>query len=295
MTGVRLFVGGDAGTVQGEPQTLTGDRCFTGAIRPKTRLRLPDVDAILDSGAFSDPPDRRLTPSDALQRQLDWERKANEFCGYDDWHVRSLVSYDRLIDETWSAGVRHKQRWTLAQADGAVRETVDAAHFLAKNRQWLAPRGLLLAAQGVDALQYAECAAGVLQAAELGDWFGFGGWCILGRFTSWLPEFWRTIRLVLPMVKVAGLSHVHIFGVLYPPALGGLLWLCNEYGLNLSTDSSAPMMSCTWKNKRKAGARRDYWRDNVAWWVDYLAGLRATEHYREPPDLKPQRQLGLGL
>lgn len=289
MMGVRLFVGGHCSRVQGERQDLPGDRMFSAAHRPQRTTHAGPVTGLLDSGPFTDPPERRLTPEAALARQLAWERHASDKWGAP-FQAHGLVSYDLLIDETWVAGERHKRRWSVRDADRAVRTTVDAAAYLASERERLTPRALILSAQGVDALQYAECAAGVLQRATPGDWFGLGGWCILGRHTRLLPAFWQTLRLTLPMVKVAGLSHVHIFGVLYQRALGGLLYLADRYELTVSTDSTAPILACTWKNQRKAGARRPYWRDNVQWWKETLADLRQSPHYREPPEIAPVRQ-----
>jgi hypothetical protein len=82
----------------------------------------------------------------------------------------------------------------------------------------------------------------------------------------------------------AGVRRVHIFGVLYLPALGGLLWLADQYGLEVSTDSTAPMLACAFKNRKKSGARAEYWRDNVAWSKAALGNLREDnkEYYREP-------------
>lgn len=158
-----------------------------------------------------------------------------------------------------------------------------AAAYLASQRHHLAPRALVLACQGVDARQYAECAAGVLAHARPGDWLGLGGWCILGLFRSWLPVFWRTARLVLPMARAAGVTHAHVFGVMYRPALGGLLWLADRHGLAVSTDSSKPVLDLTRNCPKKAGIRRATWEENLAWWRRELAGLRSSPFYREPP------------
>lgn len=293
MTGITLYVGGHASRVQGEAQTLGGKRMFTAAHRPQIVPRFDaPIDGWLDSGAFTDAPQDRLTPDRALDRQLAWEGQAS-----DKWSLpfqaTALVSYDLLIDETWVAGERFKRRWSVREADRAVDVTIAAAAYLASQRARVAPRRLVLSAQGVDALQYAECAAAVLQHAQPGDIFGLGGWCILGRQRTLMPAFWTTLRLVLPMVVVAGLADVHIFGVLYLPALGGLLWLADQYGLQVSTDSTSPILNCTWKDKKKSGARCAYWRDNVAWWIATLAELRSSPFYREPPDVAPMRQLDL--
>jgi hypothetical protein len=293
MSGVRLFVGGHAGTVQGEREDLAGDRCFSARHRPPSAAYADPAKVIglLDSGAFSDQPADRLTPEGALARQFRFELKAAERWETESWHAYALVSYDLLIDEFWIDGMRHKRRWTVEAAEWAVRVTIEAAAYLNAERARVEPRRLVLACQGVDEMQYDECVAEVLRSARSHDWIGLGGWCILGRFTSWLPTFWATLYRVLPRIARAGVSHVHIFGVLYQPALGGLLWLADQHGLTVSTDSAAPVLNCTWKDKRKSGARRDYWRDNVAWWRDALAGLRSSTHYKQPPQTPRQASL----
>lgn len=282
--GVRLFVGGHAGTVQGEREDLAGDRCFSAAVpqMPGCLKAGVEVEALGDSGAFTDVcDDKRLTPAGALERQFAWERRASEAAGRG-WRFRHLVSYDLLIDEVWVAGVRHKRRWTVEAAEWAVRVTVEAARYLSEQRARVEPRTLVLACQGVDAAQYDECATEVLRYARPHDWIGLGGWCILGRFTSWMPVFWQTIERVLPRVTRAGVRHVHIFGVLYLPALGGLCWLADRYGLTVSTDSAAPILACTRGDGKKAGVREAYWRNNVRFWKDTLANIRESEYYRQP-------------
>ena len=307
--GVDLFVGGHAGTLPSldggrERDHLTGKRMFT-AVHPPNFAGLSNparVIGIIDSGAFSDPLNKRLTPEQALSRQLIWESKAGDKWGYP-WQAYGLVSYDVLIDETWSNGERKKERWSIGRADWAVRETAEAARYLAGQRERLSPRRLVLSCQGVDSIQYQECMAEILKVAQADDIIGFGGWCILGRFTSWLPEFWRTLRLTFPMIARAGVKDVHIFGVLYQPALGGMLWLADQYGLRISTDSTAPIKACLWKcddkttdaYRKKSGtrAKSGYWLDNVKWWVDTLANLRQSEYYKEPTNLDSVRQLDL--
>jgi hypothetical protein len=206
--GVRLFVGGHAGTVQGEREDLAGPRCFSAGVSqmPGCLKAGAEVEALGDSGAFTDVcDDKRLPPAEALGRQFAWERRASEVVG-SDWRFRHLASYDRLIDEKYRGGARRKERWTVAAAELAVRETVEAARFLAGERERVAPRTLVLACQGVDAAQYEDCVNEVLKVARPGDWIGLGGWCILGRFTSWLPVFWETLRRILPLVASAGVT-----------------------------------------------------------------------------------------
>lgn len=287
--GIDLYVGGHASRVQGEAQDLGGKRMFTAAHPAQRALPAGQVEGALDSGAFTDPPHARLNPEGALARQLAWEIHASGKWGAP-FQAAGLVSYDLLIDEKWVAGQRHKRRWLVSEGDQAVKVTVEAARYLASQRQTLAPRRLILSCQGVDAIQYAECASEVLQVATSDDWIGLGGWCILGMQQSWMPTFWQALRLVLPMIAARGIRHVHIFGVLFLPALGGLLHLADQHGLTVSTDSTAPMLACTWKNWKKAGARERYWRDNVAWWQRTLAQLRTSEFYKAPPKLEPIRQ-----
>jgi hypothetical protein len=288
---VRLYVGGHGSSFA----ALSGDRCFSAAHDAGTvRMERPrETTAIIDSGAFTDGPADRLTPAQALTRQLVWERAVAWRSGAPLWRAQALVSYDLLIDETWVAGAKHKRRWSVADAERAIEVTVDAAAYLASQRVMLAPRRLILSAQGVDAMQYRACMESVLQYATPVDWIGLGGWCILGRFTSWLPTFWATLYEVLPLIAAANIRQVHLFGVLYQPALGGLLWLADRHGLSVSVDSSAPARSgaCTTETARKrAGCRADSMEGNVAWWIHRLATLRQSSYYRQPPHVPALRQ-----
>lgn len=288
--GVRLFVGGHCGRVQGEPQDLGGDRMFTAAHQPERVTHAGPVCGVLDSGAFTDVvADRRLTPEAALDRQLAWEKTASRKWGTP-FVAERFVSYDRLIDEKWTNGKREKRRWSVAEGEAAVAETIAAAKHLVSQRDTLAPRRLILSCQGVDAYQYQECTAEVLKLATPDDWIGLGGWCILGIRRRWMPTFWQTLRLVLPMIAVVGVPHIHIFGVLFLPALGGLLHLADQHKLTVSTDSTAPVLACTWKDWKKAGARERYWRANVQWWQQTLANLRQSNYYKKPPVIAPARQ-----
>jgi hypothetical protein len=292
---IRLYIGGSACTIGGERVELGGYRCVTAAHSPrkigKTRLDLHQIVALLDSGAFTDPPERRLQPETALVRQLEWEAEFSELHGAI-WQAELIVSYDRLIDEVWLDGQRHKRRWSVGDAVGAVSDTIEAARYLASRRRDLWPRGLVLACQGVDADQYEECVDEILRVAAPNDTIGFGGWCILGRFRSWLPVFWETCWRTFPKIASAGLSRVHIFGVLFEPALAPALWLADKFGLRLSVDSAAPMMACTRSNAKKAGIRveGDY-RANVRWWQAHLANLRQSQRYRAPMRLARQAYL----
>jgi hypothetical protein len=259
------------------------------------------VRVLLDSGAFSDPAEQRLSLQEALERQLAWERSAAASWLCPGWQAQALCSYDSVVREKWTVGADIRPRQAFAQAQTAVADTIAAAAFLASRRKALAPRRLVLTCQGIDAWQYGDCARSVLTYARPGDTLGLGGWCPLGRHTSALPEFWRTAWQVVPAAAEAGLSAIHLFGVLYLPALGGLLWLCDAFCLDLSVDSTAPVLATTRANPKKAGVRgevdptsgRASWRSNVQWWTRMLSQLRTTKHYRRPPLLRPIRQLEL--
>lgn len=88
------------------------------------------VNILTDSGAFQDVDTaKRLNYSDALDRQLNYEKKVGYISEY-------LVSYDRLVDEQLIDGEKVKQRWGYSAAEEAVNDTVAAAKFLAENRKY---------------------------------------------------------------------------------------------------------------------------------------------------------------
>ncbi|SRR6266487_132979 len=290
------------------------------------RVRVPSGTLVIqDSGAFSDGPGQRLTFEAALLRQ---EQHAEQF-GYADL-IQARASYDVLIDEMWPQGemagqyVRVKRRWSEMQAEQAVAETIQAAKYLHEHRNGLA---CVLSAQGVSAKQYKRCAECILPYLRDGDLFGLGGWCITGKLPAqMMPVFRETMHLVIPFLGREGVKHIHIWGVCYAPALGELLWLCDQWGMHLSTDSMGPSV-------RPARGRWGYaeWRDRSYRRVDtdceqvvrvkasdgsfvqlpqmrglhraehvrqvraWLAHFRTTPHYpqKQPPWLRHPRQLSL--
>lgn len=292
--GVRLYIGGTAAKVRGQRVDMTGYRCFTAAHSPVKIGQVNDdpneIIALLDSGAFTDPPAKRLDPDQALDRQIAWEERFSEMTEKT-WKAELFASYDLLIDEKWGPHGRRKERWTVAEGERAVAETVAAARYLASRRRDLLPRGLVLACQGVEAAQYAECVDEILRFATPDDALGFGGWCILGRFRTWIPVFLETCWRTFPKIAQAGVAHVHVFGVMYEPALAPALWLADKFGLQLSVDSSAPVLACTWSNSKKAGVRAESVKANVEWWINRLNRLRESELYRKPARLKEQAML----
>jgi hypothetical protein len=98
---------------------------------------------------------------------------------------------------------------------------------------------------------------------------------------------------ILPLIQESGVRRVHLFGVMYRPVLGGLLWLCDRHGLAISTDSSGPVLAVTWKDGKKAGAVKPTWEENTIYWRDELAGLRDSKYYHRPPQHALARQTTL--
>lgn len=239
---------------------------------------------IQDSGAFSDGITERLSYAAALERQV----KHAAVFGYED-RITHRASYDLLIDEKWVDGVRHKARWNEQDAQEAVDTTVKAAAYLAQHRQG---KRLVLSAQGVSASQYLACAQHVVPLLEEGDIFGLGGWCITGKLPAqMMPVFRETMRLVIPFLGREGVKRVHIWGVCYAKALGELLWLCDQWGIALSTDSVGPSLHpvrgqwgyAEWRDstyvrppvETRGQARAEHVAATRAW----LNSFRSTQHY----------------
>lgn len=208
----------------------------TLATKACNRVSVPATTWVMqDSGAFSDGPGQRLSVEAALERQM---VHAESFAYAS--RLTHRASYDWLIDEKWEAGIRHKARWTEQDAEQAVKTTVAAASYLSHHRNG---RQLVLSAQGVSASQYLRCAQQLVSLMEAGDMFGLGGWCIVGKLPAQLmPVFRETMRLLIPFLGREGVKRVHLWGVCYAPALGELLWLCDEQGITLSTDSAGPSL-----------------------------------------------------
>lgn len=256
----------------------------------KNRVKIP-IDSIVmqDSGAFSDGPDNRLDFYSALERQL---QHADEF-GYSG-QVQYRASYDWLIDEVWENGVRRKKRWTVLDAEKAVQVTTDAAYWLSRNRSNI---GLVLSAQGVDAKQYYDCAQKVLDCIDpQTDILGFGGWCIIGKMPKvMMPVFRKTILSCIPLAARHGIQKIHIWGVLYPHALGELLYVCDQYGILVSTDSSGPIYNPRvgnwgygdWRSLSYKSAPLDKMWIHVVIHIKlvrcWLKHFRSTQYYKPPP------------
>lgn len=262
--------------------------------RRENRVRVPGDTAILqDSGAFSDGPGQRLDFAAAYERQIAHGEKYR----YAD-QITHRASYDLLIDEVWTGTNRHKRRWTVQDAEQAVKETIDAARFMALHKD----RPAVLSVQGVNAAQYLDCARRVVPLLDTGDVLGFGGWCITGKMPGvMMPVFRETIRIVVPWCGRRGVKRIHIWGVLYAPALGELLWMCDQQDIALSTDSAGP----SWRPAFGEWGFAD-WKDpaytkapvetrgldrirHVTVTREWLRDLRYSQYYREP-DVQVQQQ-----
>lgn len=202
----------------------------------RVRLSCKTVAVIQDSGAFSDGPGQRLSFEAALRRQS----KHAEHCGYGSM-LTHRASYDHLLAEHGDGfGLRHKSRWSEEEAWEACITTIQAARYLNAHREGLS---CILSAQGVTASHYLTCVQGVLPFLRDGDMLGLGGFCVVGRRPHQLmPAFREIIHAVIPFAGREGVKHIHLWGCLYAPALGELLYLCDQYGITLSTDSVGPSL-----------------------------------------------------
>jgi hypothetical protein len=267
--------------------------------KKETPVTIPDNNRVIqDSGAFSDNWSERLDFAEALERQ---QIHADKYHYAD--KIQYRASYDLLIDEVWDEGNRHKRRWSVAQAESAVETTVAAAKFIAENRDGL---NLILSAQGVDAPQYLDCVEQVIPYMDMErDALGFGGWCIIGKMPKqMMPVFSETVRTVIPVAAAKGVKRLHIWGVIYPKALGELLWMCDQHDIAVSTDSSGVCLQPIfgqwgygdWRDNsysrqpvEKRGLERIRHLNQAREW---LKTFRTRDYYREPK-VSDVRQLAL--
>lgn len=249
--------------------------------RCKNSTAVPvDTEVIQDSGAFCDGPLSRLSFEEALARQVAHAQSyghksagGKKIIGYAP-QITHRASYDLLIDEKWLDGERHKSRWTEEEAQSAVAETVAAARYLDAHRNGLS---LILSAQGVSAQQYLACSKQIVPLLQDGDIFGLGGWCITGLLKAKIhPIFQQTMHEVIPFLGQSGVKWAHIWGVIYPEAIGELQCLCDQYGIFLSTDSSGPSVNPT----RGCWGYAE-WRDNQYRAAPILESCRVQTLWKE--------------
>lgn len=242
---VLLYCGVGERNWNGEPIAPGGYACISPISGRTARTRKenwvyvpPDTQVIQDSGAFSDNWTERLSFSDALDRQIRHGQKH----GYVS-QITHRATYDLLIDEVWNDGNRQKRRWSVLEAESAVDETVQAAAWLNKHREGMP---LIISAQGVDAAQYLRCVQRLMPLIQTGDIVGLGGWCIIGKMSrQMMPVFQETVKIVIPFLAQEGIDRVHIWGVIYPPALATLYHACSQHQIQVSTDSMGPCLQPT--------------------------------------------------
>lgn len=259
--------------------------------RSEVKVRVPSYTKVIqDSGAFSDSFYKRLCFSEALDRQLEHSEK----WGY---NVESVASYDLLIDEKWEGGKRYKSRWAIDEAEGAVKETIEAARFISKTPI----PSKVLSAQGVSFEQYMRCSAEILEVFNTDkDIFGLGGWCIAGMRSTFIKPYFNAIMIeLIPFLTENKVKKVHIWGVMDTRFLAPLLYLCDKAEIRLSTDSSGPALRPVkfghwgykeWTNKHYkvpenrfvAGLHQAL---HVEWTRDWLKDIRQSVYYKEPSDI----------
>lgn len=214
-------------------------------LNPKYGVRLErparSLEILLDSGAFQDINDhKRLSFDAALQRQLNFEERVG-------FRSKYLVSYDRIVDETFNEdGRRVKLRVDGRTARKYVDQTIDAAKHLADQRHELKPRRLVLSNQGVSPGQYTRCVKEVLTFSERGDVIGLGGQCIVGQRPGYSRDYFAVLKNILPMIRRRGIRRLHVFGLGTFPVLVKTQALCWKFGVVPSYDTSALEINARW-------------------------------------------------
>lgn len=259
------------------------------------RIVRPDIDILLDSGAFQDvADDTRLSYADALDRQLAYEYDLTP----DHRPVGAIVSYDRLVDEQLGDDGQFKARVDYGTSLDYIEDTINAARYLAGQRDRLRPRKLILSCQGTTTEQYIGCAAKVLEVARPGDIIGIGGFCIISKSKAYEVQFYEVISRLFPMMATAGIDRAHIFGVGILRVLIQAEIEARRYGIKLSYDTSSyevnavfgrvfdPIKGQLTGAYTKDQKRRDYWPARLAefnirqvaqWWADFDAMMASME------------------
>lgn len=218
---------------QFSPEMMHNRICLNPKYAASVSPAAKDTMVLLDSGAFQDRnSEARLSFSGALTRQLEFEDKQG-------FRSELIVSYDRLVDEEEGASGRNKHRVSSQVANAYVEETINAAKFLADQRDDLAPRQLVLSCQGISLDQYVECVKEVLSFATADDAIGLGGFCIIGQKKRLCSQYYAILEQVLPLIKEHGINRLHLFGVGYFPPLVRTHAMCRQYGIQPSYDTSS--------------------------------------------------------
>lgn len=222
-----------------QPENIT-KRVMLNPVYKVTTLNYP-FDALVDSGAFQDiDKHERLTPAQAFDRQRRYRDKLRK--DFRDFDFEAVSIYDQMIgvDECVIDGKKIKRRGTKETAKQAVEATLYSARYYNDHRDEY--NRIIYIAQGIDPEQYLECTEQLLTYIRPGlDYFGFGGFCIIGRQRKiMLPIFQETCISVFPALARAGIHRAHLFGICLPEAVKIAKKYGDMYGIQLSTDSSAP-------------------------------------------------------
>lgn len=196
---------------------------------------------MIDSGAFQDVGnDSRITPLEALDRQLNFEKTLHGKI------AESIVSYDRLVDEQLDqVNGQVKKRVSEKTATDYVKETIEAAAFLSNSRKRLGKRIPILSCQGVNTEQYIKCLKEILALADTKDIIGFGGFCIISQKREYENDYYEVIKKAMPLIKDAGISRIHVFGLGLFRALLQTDIYCRLNKIEASYDTSSPELNAT--------------------------------------------------
>jgi len=169
----------------------------------------------------------------------------------------------------------------------SVANTIAAARWLVDHRD----QPSVLTVQGASPAQFTGCAEAIIPMLRPGDMLGFGGFAYTGKAPARLMPILRdSAERVIPMAARAGVRHIHIWGVCYARALGALLHLCDNHGMQLSTDSAGPVVKISrgewgyadWYKKIPSPpleVRGQVVADHVQAVRHWLANLRDTRYY----------------
>jgi len=236
---MRFYVSKCHDTLNGKeysPETITPYLCLNPYYETSLK-KYSRVNYILDSGAFQDvKSESRLTPEEALNRQLSFEKIIGR-------KAESIVSYDRLVDEQINEGVQFKERVDFSLGKEYVEETIESAKYLDSKRKELKGRNLVLSCQGTTAKQYLGCMKSILDIAKPNDIIGLGGFCILSKSIEYEKQFYEVIDKGFPLMKKKGINRVHIFGmgVFRPLVQADIYGRMN--GIECSYDTSSPELN----------------------------------------------------
>jgi queuine/archaeosine tRNA-ribosyltransferase len=176
----------------------------------KVRIENKNAKLLIDSGAFQDTlGNRRVTPEEALERQLKLEKKLGMI-------GQRIVAYDWI---------------------GNVDETVKANEFLNSKRDELSPRQLVMVIQGNTVEELKDCLIRSAPFIKAEDCVGFGGVAIAARNLPVRNKLYDGIQVIAPMLIEMGIKDLHLFGIGSIKVLRNVAPYCT--GLNVSCDTSS--------------------------------------------------------